>query len=60
MFRSCNGGSSPTIYNTAAPLGNGSDPENNRSAQIHMYNIIIYCFRIILLTRMFNHTLDPC
>lgn len=30
VFRSCSDGSSPTIYNTAAPLGNGSDPENYR------------------------------
>lgn len=42
MLRSCNGGSNPTIYSTEAPPGNGLDPENNRSAQIHMYDIIMY------------------
>lgn len=33
LFRSCNGGSSPTIYSIAVPLGSGLDPENNYSAR---------------------------
>lgn len=35
VFRSCSDGSSRPIYNTAAPLGNGSDPGNNRSTRTH-------------------------
>lgn len=39
LLRSCNDGSNPTIYSTAALLGNGSDPENNHSADTRKYNI---------------------
>lgn len=41
VLRSCNDGSNPAIYNTAAPLGNGLDPENNHSAHIHAISIMI-------------------
>lgn len=38
IFKSCNGGSNPTIYSTAVPPGNGLNPENNHSTYRREYS----------------------
>jgi len=63
MFSS-NCGSSPTICNTAAPLGNDSGPANNHSARWRENSLVVSInikkTKIEKSKKRINRTLDPC